>query len=485
MPSVAIVGAGLAGLSCAAGLLEAGVDPSEVVVLEALDVVGGRTRTASLGGEPVDVGACWVCPRQTRVHRLLREHGLDVIPQQTSGVRVGVRSAGGLLGSLSRAFGRANESKTLLFTTQYGLPAWDLLQYVLLTRKVNRAAEAIPVGRPWDAEGAKDLDSKSVAKWLEEEGAPNNSTAQGLMASVVQSVFCADPSHVSMLLFLTAVKEEGGVQVLLEEAQTQRVVQGNGTLSQRLASSLTKRGVEIRLGVEVVGLTHSAEEGAMLTTREGANISKVSARRVVLAMPPPAIASLSLKPKLSGALGAEISAQRMGKVIKVVVEFAECWWRGAHCAMADPDILEASLAFDVSPPTNCEGGGRPRHILAIFFFGAKAAQWSAGKSEAERREEAVRCARLLFGNKGEPAPPCEVLASVEGDWPAVPGIRGGYQSFPSLGSIVATQSYSGSTPTSCLHFASTENATAWRGYMDGAIQSGERAAAEVVSFWRK
>ena len=473
--AVAVVGAGLAGLACAAGLVAGGADPAGVLVLEALGRAGGRTLTASLDGEAVDVGACWVCPRQKRVHRLLKEHGLDVIEQQTAGVRVGVRSAGGLLGWLSRALGRG-WTPPATFTTLYGLPLWDLLQYVLLTRRVNRLAAAIPAGRPWDAKGAQGLDSKSVSSWLEEEGAPHNSTARGLMASVVQSVFCADPDAVSMLLFLATVQEEGGVEVLLEEAQSQRVVQGNGTLSARLAASLQERGVEIRLGVQVVGCAHSAEGGGVLTTRDGA---KVSARRVVLAMPPPAIAELALEPPLGGPLAAEQAAQRMGKVIKVVVEFTECWWRGAHCAMADPELLEATLAFDVSPPRG--GGARAhRHILAVFFFGAKAEKWgaAAGKSDAERREEAVRCARLLFG--GPAPPPCEVVGSVEGDWPAVPGIRGGYQSFPRLGSTVASQAYSCSAPTSCLHFASTENATHWRGYMDGAVQSGERAAAEVL-----
>ena len=480
--AVAVVGAGLAGLACAAGLVAGGADPAGVLVLEALGRAGGRTLTASLDGEAVDVGACWVCPRQKRVHRLLKEHGLDVIEQQTAGVRVGVRSAGGLLGWLSRALGRG-WTPPATFTTLYGLPLWDLLQYVLLTRRINRLAAAIPAGRPWDAKGAQGLDSKSVSSWLEEEGAPHNSTARGLMASTVQSVFCADADAVSMLLFLTTVQEEGGVEVLLEEAQSQRVVQGNGTLSARLAASLQERGVEIRLGVQVVGCAHSAEGGAVLTTRDGA---KVSARRVVLAMPPPAIAELALEPPLGGPLAAEQAAQRMGKVIKVVVEFTECWWRGAHCAMADPELLEATLAFDVSPPRG------HRHILAVFFFGAKAEKWSAaaGKSDAERREEAVRCARLLFGDPGNvyvcmyrvggAQPPCEVVGSVEGDWPAVPGIRGGYQSFPRLGSTVASQAYSCSAPTSCLHFASTENATHWRGYMDGAVQSGERAAAEVL-----
>lgn len=470
---VIIVGAGLAGLSCASKLLDS-LDPSDVVIVEALDRAGGRTLTSCLpDDEPVDVGACWVCPRQKNVHRLLREHGLDVIEQQTSGIRVGVRSAGGLSGWLSRAFGSktTTTTTTTLFTTLRGLPAWDLIQYTLLTRRVNRMARAIPIGRPWDAKGAERLDSSSVMAWLKEEGAPNNSTARGLMAATVQSVFCADASQISMLLFLTVIAEEGGVEVLLEEAQTQRVAQGNGTLSRRLAASLVERGVEIRLGAEVVECSHSATDGATVATRDGA---RFRARRVVLAVPPPALAGLSLEPKLAGPLGAEVAAQRMGKVIKVVVEFAARWWKGAHCAMVDPEVLTTTLAFDVSPLQ-----GPPRHVLAIFFFGAKAEHWSATKTPEERREEAVRCARLMFGEAADQAP-CEVVASVEGDWPAVPFIRGGYMSYPALSSITQTKSYSSSVPQSCLHFASTENASAWRGYMDGAIQSGERAAAEVA-----
>ena len=170
----------------------------------------------------------------------------------------------------------------------------DLVQYSLLTRRVNRMARAIPIGRPWDAKGAERLDSSSVMAWLEEEGAPNNSTARGLMAATAQSVFCADASQISMLLFLTVVAEEGGVEVLLEEAQTQRVVQGNGTLSRRLAASLAERGVEIRLGAEVVECSHSATDGATVATRDGA---RFRAQRVVLAVPPPALAGLSLEPK--------------------------------------------------------------------------------------------------------------------------------------------------------------------------------------------
>jgi hypothetical protein len=36
-------------------------------------------------------------------------------------------------------------------------------------------------------------------------------------------------------------------------------------------------------------------------------------------------------------------------------------------------------------------------------------------------------------------------------------------------------------PVGCVHFAGTETATTWMGYMDGAVEAGERAAAEVMA----
>src|SRR5262249_62414136 len=78
--STAVVGAGLAGLAAARRLQEHG---EEVIVLEARNCVGGRTRSPRdvlLHGQPADLGASFIDLGHDLVLRMCDELGLQLTP---------------------------------------------------------------------------------------------------------------------------------------------------------------------------------------------------------------------------------------------------------------------------------------------------------------------------------------------------------------------------------------------------------------------
>ncbi|GGT09227.1 hypothetical protein GCM10010156_77600 [Planobispora rosea] len=89
---VIVIGAGLAGLAAANALASAGV---EVLVLEARDRLGGRIRTAEIGGSDIDLGAAWIHdPRGNPLTRLCERAGIPRLPYALDDLIAGVALVG-------------------------------------------------------------------------------------------------------------------------------------------------------------------------------------------------------------------------------------------------------------------------------------------------------------------------------------------------------------------------------------------------------
>ena len=94
--------------------------------------------------------------------------------------------------------------------------------------------------------------------------------------------------------------------------------------------------------------------------------------------------------------------------------------------------------------------------------------------EKERRDAVLKGFQRLFGRRaGHPT------LYVEKDWSTEPYSRGCYAGVLGPGAWTA-YGRALREPLGRIHWAGTETATRWMGYMDGAIQSGKRAAAEVM-----
>jgi monoamine oxidase len=439
---VVVVGAGLAGLTAARELSGAGL---EVRVLEARDRVGGRTLSQSVGDHPediVEVGGQWVGPTQHEVLGLAQDFGIETYPQHATGKNLFEDDHG----KLKRYTG-----------TIPMLQPHVMVDYGQADLRLKRLIKTVDPETPWAGENAERLDEQSFATWIRRTA--KTKTAREALTTAVRAVFSVEPADVSLLHVLFYAASAGGWDDLLDTeggAQQDRLAGGTQQLSIRMADELGDR-VELS---EPVRAIRSDEEGVVA--------SEVSARRVIVAVPPTLAGRIEYDPPLPGLRDQLTQRMPMGTVIKCMAVYEEPFWRadgltGQAISLPGP----AQVVFDNTPPNGSAG--------LIAFLEGNDARELASVPEVERREAVLRGFQRLFGRRaGDP------MDYVEKDWSAEPYSRGCYAGVLGPGAWTAYGRHL-REPVGRIHWAGTETATRWMGYMDGAIQSGKRAAAEVMS----
>lgn len=156
-------------------------------------------------------------------------------------------------------------------------------------------------------------------------------------------------------------------------------------------------------------------------------------------------------------------------MVKINAIYDEPFWRneGLSGFAGDPDQV-VSFAIDNSPP------GDPRGTLAGFIEGQHARRFSR-EDPVERSKVVLECLAYYFGPRA-----ASPTSYHEQDWSAEEWTRGCYGAhFPP--GVWTQYGPALREPVGCIHWAGTETATVWNGYMEGAVQSGERAASEVLA----
>jgi monoamine oxidase len=438
---VAVVGAGLAGLAAARSLVAAG---HEVVVLEARDRVGGRTLNEDIGdGKVVEVGGQWVGPTQFRLLELARELGVDTFPMHVAGQNVIEWR-----GALRRYSGTIPHVSPLV-----------LLDVLQAQKRLNRMAARVSLEEPWRTPGARRLDSQTFATWLRGRGC-RTTGGRELLELVCQAVWACEPADVSLLHVLFYVKSAGSVEALTDSeggAQEARFVGGSQRVALRMAEEL---GADrVRLSAPVRRIAWSAD---------GVAVGDVRARRVIVALPPTLTARIDYEPILPGYRDQLVQRMPQGTVWKCMAVYDEPFWRrDGLSGWGLSDAGPVRLTYDNSPPDGSPG------VLLGFLEGDHARR--AGLRPAgERRDAVLDVFARLFGERAR-----RPERYLEKSWAEEEWTRGCYGCYMTPGGWT---SYGRAlrAPIGPIHWAGAETATIWNGYMDGAVRSGERAAAEAL-----
>lgn len=294
-----------------------------------------------------------------------------------------------------------------------------------------------------------------------------------------------EPSDISALFFLNYCKSGGGLLQMRSDrkhgGQYLRVRQGTQLFAKGLAAGLPA-GV-VHLSTPVTAVTQATSEGggpvlvqvqAKTTTAEKGAVDTYVARKVISSVPSPVLKTIVFSPPLPPAKRVVAESATYGYYTKVMMVFHTPFWvTKGFCGLTQSFTGPASIIRDTSIPAD------DKHVLTCFLVGKPGRAWARLPDEQRRDGLLAQIGQLFQVGTAEARRHFSELMLYEWTDDEFAGWGCPCTSLPP--GVLDTVGSTLRDPVGNLHFVGTETAGEWKGYMEGAVRSGERGAAEVIS----
>jgi monoamine oxidase len=431
--SIAIIGAGLAGLACAHELLAAGYDVS---VIEARERLGGRVLSFSdlVPGKNVEGGGELIGSNHPMWVAYAQQFGLEFLDVTESEDAAPIYIDGKRLSE--------DEEEKL----------WEEMDKVL--QRMNADAEKVDADQPWLSPNAAALDKKSGNDWINEQKDVSDLCRKGCWVQQAADNG-QDPAKQSYLGNLTQIKG-GGVDKYWTESEVYRCKGGNQQLAMALAEKIGKDRIILGLPVNSID---ARRDKLTLTCRDGRTIEVDD---VVLAAPP----TTWKKIRFSGL--PQLPDPQMGVNVKYLAGLKKRFWKDLKLA---PDSLTDDFLSMTWEGTDSQEGEEGASLNC--FSGGPAAAKALAMSKEERERAYPEMLNKIYNGYND-----NVVKTRFMDWPNDPWTQAGY-SFPAPGQVttVGPVLYKG---LGRLHFAGEHASYKFVGYMEGALNSGASLAQRIA-----
>jgi len=455
---VVVVGAGLAGLVCAYRLAKAGAD---VTVHEAADRLGGRTRTVRgffADDRTAESGGEFVNTDHDALRALIRELGLG-LEDLWDGYPDGTDPVSSFDGMPYRRI--------------------DVLEdWSEVAPAVQRDFAAAGTNIVWNQhnEEAVELDRLSLAEWIENNVPGGRSSRLGQLIEITHlSEWGGAAEDQSALNFLTTVGPgaAGSMDLLGGSDERWHVEGGNDEVARRLAEEIGPQGITLESTLVAVRPSGS---GVRCSFYQSGSVTDVEADRLVLALPFTALRGVDLDGSgLSDRKRRVIAEQPMGSNSKLHLEFRERTWRsdGANGdSVSDTDLMVTWEGVITEPG--------PTGVLVAYTGGALGASYDFAPAHGEAPSPVVAATAPDLAAVFGPA----IVGAATGrgwldSWVDDPYTHGSYSHW-APGQYTELRG-AGGTAERPIHFCGEHTSLEHQGFMNGAVETGERAAVEVLT----